>query len=379
MEKQRIENIVLEIDTAYSVKRISDIQAWFSASDIDYFIKKDAVDPVANYLKKTGALVVRNEEQFSAYLYLKGELYVIDFNLKADSLTKRFGGVGFKQTFYDHIWHDPKLYKFFKYVLTIRSKEKYTDFVDKNYDIYGRFLHDTTYLNQPIFKNDVSKKDVLYFMKKRPVTLFKVLNPSSLLWFVLTYFTERFKKIGGGKCIAFVGVDGAGKTTVLKEMSRVIGAKVVYMGDYNFTFARFYDWIGSKHLYLARSCFFLQLPEQIARYLKVRWYTIRGVHVLTDRYPGFNRPLRKEGWLLSVNTLLYGWFPQPHGFVYLYAKPEVIRERKQEMSKEHIEVFHKNATKILTRKKKVLMIKNSDLDKTYTEVLRFCFHIMGKI
>ena len=309
------------LEKKFFVKRLSDIQAWFAASDIGYFVKPVAVDDLEEYFKENRCVVDRTESNLTVYFYDSFELYMLDFNLTSEGLLHRFGGGSFTEQFYRDRWNDPSLQKFFKYVLNLRGKEKYTSFVAENFSDYGQYLSCSTYFKRPIFKRGVEKEEILAFMHKRPRALAKVLRLRPLLWFILTYITELLKKINQGRVIAFVGVDGSGKTTVISEMQRVLNARVVYMGNYYFVFARFYNWLGSKHLYLARFCFVLKLIEQWGRYCKIRWHTLRGRHVLTDRYPRFNRPLRTTGNLLKMNTALYSWFPQPHGYVFLYAVP----------------------------------------------------------
>jgi thymidylate kinase len=371
-------SVLIEFEKRFQIKRLSDIQTWFSASDIDYLVKPNDVSSIVKFFVNQDAVVVHTAESLGVYLYSTGELYFLDFNICADGLVKRFGRLKFKNNFYNDIWQDPLLHKFFKYVLNIRTEAKYTTFVEDNFDIYAHYLSDTTYFTRPIFKKKITKQDTLQFMRKRPFTFFRILTPMSFSYFCLTYVTQRFVRFNRGKIVAFVEVDGAGKTTVIKEMQRFFGAKVVYMGDYDFVFQHFYHWVGGKHLHLARLCFCLQVFEQWGRYLKIRWYTFRGIHVLTDRYPRFNRPLRKEGALLKLNTLLYSWFPQPHGYIFLYADPKVIHARKQEMSIKHIETYQKNAFSILHSKNNALCIENVDLNHTYTEVLRFCFFLHNK-
>ena len=135
------------------------------------------------------------------------------------------------------------------------------------------------------------------------------------------------------KTVALIGVDGTGKSTLLKNLQNRYGDKAVtmYMGCVRFEDKRIEELLSRKHL--------TRLDYLKIIYLKYKcfWYRYRkatktGKLVLFDRYI-HEIILNCGGWKQKfLFTLLYRYlFPQPEFVIYLYCSVNTSFQRKDDI------------------------------------------------
>ena len=183
------------------------------------------------------------------------------------------------------------------------------------------------------------------------------------------------------KTIAFIGIDGSGKTTIMEEVEKELKklgeeSKPVYMGlGGNFTFPflrgtmKFYSNIKYRQLNKIRKKelkqdnwrergFFWVLVQYIelwTRWIKYKLFSKRKI-ILFDRffYDGLVLTNEKNFHFFKKIT------PKPDICFMPVAPPEIIRERKDEASKENIKNFYKKA-ELLKKHFKIEVIDNTKL------------------
>lgn len=136
-----------------------------------------------------------------------------------------------------------------------------------------------------------------------------------------------------GPVIAFVGPDGAGKSTVIEELTARIplGVRVAYLGN-----RRSGRGGGTKEAKSAlRECAGVvkDVARAARRLAREHWAARRGSIVLCDRHPKellAIRPRRPRVAALLEQLLVRWLLTWPDALVVLEAPPAVLHERKQE-------------------------------------------------
>jgi hypothetical protein len=247
--QKKINQIIKEIEKEFDVLRINSITSYQSGGDIDFLlIEEKEMKRLVEYLNLNNFLVIKNPNRdISGDIYINGELYSINFYGRDYSINFLHPYVYFKEKFYKDIIQDPNLQRYFRYVLQLRNrKAKYIKFVTQNFKTYQRYLSDTTYLSCPIFKKNIIVKDLIGAMERNPFCFFRVFPPYNLLRMFLTVIKRKFNKIGKGKIIAFIGADGAGKTTAIKKTKMPFYSHVINMGDKSLWFPNLCDKMHKK-------------------------------------------------------------------------------------------------------------------------------------
>ncbi len=217
------------------------------------------------------------------------------------------------------------------------------------------------------------------------------------------YLTDTLKGSlrKGGIVITFSGVDGAGKSTIIEnvkgEIDKRFRKEVVVIRHRPSLLPILSAWTKGKAKAEQEAA--SRLPRQgtnkssigslirfvyyyidyfIGQFVVYFRYTVRGKVVLYDRYYfDFINDSRRSNIDLSPK-FVYAWYKllmQPHLNFFLYAKPEVILKRKQELDKETIEaltdkyltLFNKLGVK---NKERYYSIENNDLHETVEFILK---------
>ena len=135
-----------------------------------------------------------------------------------------------------------------------------------------------------------------------------------------------------GPVIAFVGPDGAGKSTVIEEVAARIplGVRVAYLGNRGAGRAG----QGAPKGTLRECAGVVKDTLRAARRLaREHWAARRGSIVLCDRHPKellAVRPRRPRAAAALEQWLVRWTLPWPDALIVLEAPAEVLRERKQE-------------------------------------------------
>lgn len=142
-----------------------------------------------------------------------------------------------------------------------------------------------------------------------------------------------------GPVVAFVGPDGAGKSTVVEEVAALIplGVRVAYLG--NRGAGR--GGGGGRPKSTWRECAgvakdTLRAARRLAR---EHWAARRGSIVLCDRHPKELLAVkpRRPPPAASLERALVRMFPDPDAIVVLHAPADVLHARKQEHPVERLE------------------------------------------
>lgn len=380
-KKVQVEKIIQDIEQKFDVLRLNSIATYAEKGDIDLFIRKGSLDGFIEYLFSHGFLIRINPGcEAVGYIFLHGELYAIGVKQTSDTILTLFPHVHLNEdAFETAIWKDPDLERFFRYVLQLRNlKPKYAEFVQAKFDKYRHYLSDQTYLSKPILRRDASLHDVLGAMQHNVVSMLRVFPFTTFVKLLGHVLKRKVRNLNRGKIIAFVGSDGAGKTTVITKIKDVHGARTVHMGDgsiwFRDSFARLYNGPTS----IARLTYLVIFIEHWWRYIKIRWWKIKGITVFVDRWPGMNRHLCKSGIWQDLNRLIYAAFPDPDAYIFLHAPSNVIRARKSDLSEQEIEYLQKTLRERLQTRIHY-EIESGDIDTVLMEVLRITFRLRGFI
>jgi hypothetical protein len=119
--------------------------------DIDFFVKKNYVSYLKNYLKEEGFVISkRTDGGIYARKSINRKLYHLDFSVSIQLYW--FPDVQFTSRYFEDIWKNRDIEKFFRYFLQFRGVSrgrlpKYSQFVKNHFGFYGKYLSDTTYFN----------------------------------------------------------------------------------------------------------------------------------------------------------------------------------------------------------------------------------------
>jgi thymidylate kinase len=190
------------------------------------------------------------------------------------------------------------------------------------------------------------------------------------------------------KTIAFIGIDGAGKTTiingVIKKLEKSgVGCEKRYMGlgrDYQSKFIKFLigsyhkkrkkkdgkGGIGLRSNYRKRTFnwVLVQYVELWSRFIKEKFR--KNDVVLFDRY-------FYDGLILG-NKKAFSFFrrltPKPTKCFLIYANPKIIRKRKKEAKISDIEKFYQRVEKLKKYFDIEVIDNNQKLERVINKIVR---------
>lgn len=379
-----IEAIITEIQDNFAVKLVGEIQAFGGGAngdgtDIDFFVRDWDLRRLSIFLEERGFILGnRGGLGLSARKCLQGKLYHLDFAATPYLALTLFPDIRFKSRFYRDIWNDRDLEKFFRYVTRLSRhrnscRDKYERHVEQNFHRYGVYLSDTTYLSKPLFKKGVDSRDVLAVMRKDYFAYLRVFPIARLLRMSFVYLRLRFSRIGTGEVIAFVGADGAGKSTTIDILKGNIGTHAIYMGDVRFVLQPLYLWMYRQNNWIAYGTYLLMYIENWFRYGWIFYKKFKGDIVLADRWPGYNQNLFGSNKRRILHSIIYALFPKPDRFIFLSAPPHLIRARKPELTIEQIDTSQKNLRSLLRRSSHV-EVSTESRDVSLNQIIQYVLH-----
>lgn len=225
-------------------------------------------------------------------------------------------------------------------------------------------------ISEAIRKDDwqhIESEMQLYKRKNIIRSLFHIQTLKNLS--LSTYYILRRKLKPTGKCLAFCGLDGAGKTTIINELNtmfvNLLKTKKVYYGYWRpFVIPEIREIFGKenskagvnqdeqvgktiiednkkpKNKLVSIAKFIYYWIDYMLAFLKYGSIQQRGGVVLYDRHY-IDMAVHPKRFDMDINSKLvmfmYKFIPKPDHTFFLYCTPEEIRLRKKEFSKEEIQ------------------------------------------
>jgi thymidylate kinase len=250
-------------------------------------------------------------------------------------------------------------------MMLLRAREpKYKLFFLQNRD----FLQENNFFIDKLsispFKKDFTFDEFIKIISADKLYLLKYVRLKYILFFIFKKVSTLFKI--RGKIVAIDGVDGAGKSSLIKILSDSLNKPTFYMGERGFLFDKIYK-NPNKSLLMKPISFFLKYMEKIYRYIQVYKASKRYSIVFTDRYHRYSKTAMKNTYMDFFNKVFFRFYPKADIYIVLWNEADVILKRKQEVSKEYIEEF--NATKE-KEYKDAFFIKNDNIDDTLNLILK---------
>lgn len=267
-------------------------------------------------------------------------------------------------------------------------KSLLNDIKDKNY-IYDQlsrvFGHKTAKEIQKLLFSGNFKK--LERKKNLLLLLILIRNFSKfpyIVWDIIKKRMKRFIPYQNGQVIAFLGIDGSGKTTITKELKKeleLLGEKVeiVYMGKWRnriLPISRISAIkknnskelpIRKKKLYELFKNIILVLDMLLRYIIKIYPKKKKGYYILTDRY-AYDLLLYHRS---SLMKFLLRFFPKPDKIFYLHNHPKILLLRKQQHDLDEIKrqlYLYKKINKELNLK--AIEIKTDEIEDTLNIIFK---------
>jgi len=136
--------------------------------------------------------------------------------------------------------------------------------------------------------------------------------------------------------IALIGVDGAGKTTILNELQKDDNIKTIYMGFREFKLQRFITILSKFGKLGIIIQHFIVYIENLIRFIKAKILEKQGYKVLFDRYPLIDYQVASQGSYFFYKLFYKNFFPKPDKIILIIGKVDEIYQRKPELSKDEI-------------------------------------------
>ncbi|SFV55006.1 hypothetical protein MNB_SM-7-641 [hydrothermal vent metagenome] len=358
----------------YIIKRVEQLGAKLlrDDKDIDFgLINRDNQRSIYDFLMNEGFVCffqTKKKMNFKKFKFSKLIDIDVDMDINTDYLKQFFFDIDIKKDFERAYFLNPQMYQVamntVRYFMLLRAYDKkYHHFLisHRKEIVRNNFFLDK--LTKNPFRREVDFDSFLKITKRDILTILKFLKFHYIIYiFFKKVRNSLFKR--GRRLIAFVGVDGSGKSTIIKILSKELGYKSVYLGDRSIKFTSLY-----QNRYLKPFSFLIQFFEKFFRVFYLRFFSKGGEYILCDRYY-FYEDNKKDSRLKSkLYNLLYNKiFIKPEKVFVLWNDPTIILSRKKEVSLKEIEEFNQKIEKLPF--KNIIKIKNDDLDETLNQILK---------
>lgn len=348
-------------------RALSDISS--APSDIDIYVPPENMPITRSLVEKAGFVLTSYDQgQHVCRRFENGTLYILDLLSTFDVYTRYLTSLVLSAAGNRALGSSKTLHKSFKY-LCFGGKER-NQYIASHQMELAVFLENSsnfTWISQQLVA--AARSPVNNLVKAaRSIYLGRKFLSSLLRVCLLEPLRQRKARIGRGGAVAFIGPDGSGKTFFIEKFRLVGPTRNVYMGDWFFVFQRLYNYLMRIPSPCNRIVYALYPVENYVRMLKVLFHRLVGRIVLIDRFPGTNRNIIHEGVLGKLNQITFSIFPKPDLIVLLFAPPEVVYERKQELSIQEIGCMQ-DKLRIMLKNTQHLIVDTRNLDESLNIIL----------
>jgi len=146
-----------------------------------------------------------------------------------------------------------------------------------------------------------------------------------------------------------LGPDGAGKSTIVKELNKTLQFNLCYLGygeSRTYYFPKIINKLGNDKISRVVNRFLLTLDDYVTGFKNI---IFSHVGTIIDRYPSDNivNTILDNRKSINYHKFCFKFYPKADIFVLLVGDPNVLYERKKEIPIERIERYIETYKKIL--------------------------------
>ncbi len=353
--------------------------------DIDIHCKKCTKKNfkiIEEYFKKKGYVKDKIKEyakyrvRFLKFITEK-DLIILDFYLSKKYLEILNSKIDWKKIEEIKDKEEKKIVeKIIKYFLELKTEKKYSEYIKKHEKILKKYKYLEYFFKKKIYKNTkkMTTKKFILIMKRNIKEAYKNLTLKNFLYYTKTILERKKNYFLKGKIIAFIGLDGVGKTTLIELLKKNLGCKTQYMGNKNYYIEKYIN-LKKANIILKIISFITIYIEEWITYFKIRYYKLRGEIVLTDRYYKYEKILKQKYYTSKTEKIIYFLFykylyPNADEYIFVYENYNTIKKRKKEINKKQyglvLEYFKKN----FKNKKNFLFLENKNIKDSLNKILK---------
>jgi hypothetical protein len=343
--------------------------------DVDMYVPQSQFEKATALVKQQG-YILTNRHAFQQIFqkFEDGGLFMIDLISNFNFHTRCLPSLELSSTGNEEVGRSTILYKCFKYLCYNRLDK--SDYIGQHREELAAFLKDKrnfVWISTQVLRAAKGPLPDLFRAMRKPYDLRRFLTRR-----VLAPIRLRWNKVGTGYAVAFIGPDGSGKSFFIEKLRPIGVTRTVYMGDWFFAAQTFYNAILKIPSPFNRFIYGFYIVENYSRLVRVFWLRLLGRIVLIDRFPGTGRNIVNGGALAWINRFVFLAFPKPDVLAMLYAPPNVIHKRKQDLSARDIGVTQDRLLTLLAGTRH-LVLNTERLDESLNTLLSAFYARLQKV
>lgn len=354
------------------------------AWDIDIYIQDPLKKEKINiFLRKKGFFVLdQNNSKITFWKFISKELHILDIEYNYNDVFHFFNHAFWYKSCLIAQYiknktneNTKEIFNIIRYLFLFKNTKKQKIYLSKQINIIEKIKQ---WINTNIFTQDISEINYLLFLEKKYIYLFKILKYKYFWSFLIWNTKHYFSKINSWKIISITWIDGSGKSTITKIISKSLKYKYIYGGAnhyilgnnfYQHTFFKQYKfWV------MIKICFIY--IENIIKVITAIFYKLRAINVIFDRYPSINNysmKNEKKVWDTIINFFYWKIFFNRVSHIYLKVEPKIIMARKNERSYDEIICFNRNISEYKDKFWGIIINNNSTVDDVLNNFLKISY------